>query len=150
MMPKELQTEAQAIKALVGSKADIALSVNVDGLNGSQPCQFGIWPNGLTSSGCLFIYADDWPGLFAKVRAEWAQRAAIYDAELVERMALAIISITARTGGCSEAALRAEFDSSEIARVGEAAVEKANAMAANGPFSIERSANSNAPEGEAA
>lgn len=142
MTPKEIQATTRALQEEIGSKAEVSPSIVSHG----QPCRIGIWPFGLTGEGCFFLSADDWPELFAKAHAEWAGKAAAYNAELIERMALAIISITARTGWCSEGALRADFDSAEIKRCGAAAVEKANAMAANGPFSIELTANSNAPE----
>jgi len=64
-------------------------------------------------------------------------------------MALAIIRITADTGGCSDAALRADgFDDAEIARLGGDAVGTADAVASNGPFSIVAVAQSNAMAAE--
>jgi hypothetical protein len=67
--------------------------------------------------------------------------------ERVKAMALAVIKITDEAGHCNEASLRmGGFDREEIADLGEEAAVKANEMAGRGPFTIERSANSNATE----
>ncbi|MES3028531.1 MAG: hypothetical protein V4820_11835 [Pseudomonadota bacterium] len=135
-------THAEAIVAFremaqtIGPKAELypGLSVNRHSADGNL--HTAIYPEGILAKGLFHVKADTYRETLAKVAAEWEARGATYIATTIREMALAIITITADLGECTDAALRAKFDAADIARYGERACEQATSMASNGPFSI--------------
>jgi len=93
----------------------------------------------------VFGRGDSGRAAIADARAKWLAEKDAHRAELLNRMALAIIDITARQGACSDAALRAEnFHQSDIAELGAEACAEAERMASSGPFVIVATPQSNA------
>ena len=135
MTPKEIQAELKAIKATVGSKADVIADISAGTWN-KKAISARIYPNGVATQPRLSFDADDWPELFVAMRAKWAECSDRVRAETIRKMALAIIRITADHGACTDAALRQEFPHEDVARYADDAVTDANAIAANGPFAI--------------
>ena len=97
-----------------------------------------------TPSENFTTYADSWADLASGIRAEWAKRSDNAREQTIRAMALAIIRITADLGQCTDAALRAEFDPSDVERYGADAVAQANDMAELGPFEIVATTGANA------
>lgn len=94
-------------------------------------------PEGYGPSAPFFtVTADGWRDLLQACEAKWAEYSDQHGVNVTREMALAIITITADLGECTDAALRAKFDAADIARYGERACEQATSMASNGPFSI--------------
>jgi hypothetical protein len=54
----------------------------------------------------------------------------------IHNMALKIISLTSQYGQCTDAGLRAYFDSPMVERWGKEACVQANIMSSKGPFEI--------------
>lgn len=137
-------TEARAALAAlvneIGAKAEFYVS-----LNGHSRRLLGLqlYPHGLCGGVTLHSEADTLRDLVEAGRAKWAEHADLHGENAIRDMALAIIRITHARGECTDAALRAEFDSADIARFAEQACERANEMAAGGPFSIARLAGAN-------
>jgi hypothetical protein len=84
----------------------------------------------------FIIYAEDYGSMLAAFEAKWAEHAELHAANVERAMALAIITLTADVGECTDAALRATFSAEDIARYGERACAQATEMAGLGPFSI--------------
>lgn len=144
-LPKDI-THAEAMaafKALVGQMgAGADLSVGLDMGPYGKPSgvlRATFWPNGLTASTGrtqFGVAADSYRELLAASEAAWAERSDLHATNTIREMALAIISITADLGECTDAALRAKFDGADVTRYGDRACEAATEMASNGPFSI--------------
>jgi hypothetical protein len=129
-------TEAfRALEAEIGSQARVFCGLNRHGIK-SGLIDAAIYPDDIIGKTCLRVAADNWRDLLAASREVWAEHAELHAANVVREMAIAIIALTADLGECTDAALRAKFDGADIARYGERAVEQANAIASNGPFSI--------------
>lgn len=92
------------------------------------------------------IYADTWRDLLAACEAKWAEHSDLHATNRIREMALAIITLTADQGECTDAALRAKFDAADIVRYGERACAQATEMASNGPFSIVKLSGANDAE----
>lgn len=143
MTPQEIREAVLALIKEMGPGA--TLSVEVHSRRGAQPIWAFAQPLGYSKDApTISLYADDWAEAIEGVRAAWAEMSERVHAETIKKMALAIIRITAEQGECTDAALRTEFDLTDCERYGEAACEKANEMAANGPFSIRQLAGANA------
>jgi hypothetical protein len=141
--PKEASAAFRKLQREIGPKFNVHINLETDGdapLSGWASSGDGHWRK------VMDVHADDFATLIDRMRATWAEIQATERANRVKEMALAVISATDEDGRCSESALRlARFTAAEIAELGEEATTKANEMAGRGPFSIERSANSNAP-----
>lgn len=135
-------THAEALEAFralakaIGPKCEIFASLNTYGVSGGV-IYTSIYPRGITSSlEQMRVVADGYRETIEKVRAAWAERVDTHAAHTIREMALAIISITADQGECTDAALRAKFDAADVARYGERACAEATEIAGLGPFSI--------------
>lgn len=147
MTPTELRDAIIAFGKSAGPKAHITAILST--YSGEAPLRLVMYPRGIASDESLNISVVNWTDAVPALTAAWDERRATYDRDATRRMALAIIRITADTGGCSDAALRADgFDDAEIARLGGDAVGTADAVASNGPFSIVAVAQSNAMAAE--
>lgn len=146
MTPKEAQKALRDIIKTCGPGHSVHISVS----DGETALMGWIAVTRPEYRSVVHVDADTFEEAFQRMKAMWAEYLAGIRSERIRTMALSIIRITDEAGACSEAALRlAEYTSVEIADLGEEAAAKANEMAGRGPFSIERSANSNAA-GEAA
>lgn len=151
MTPQEARAELRAIEKQMGSRARISVFLS------SGETKAALWasiqPNGYGSGreAEFRAEADDFAALVTDIRAAWAKHQADYETEQVRKLSLAIIRVTYDQGECTDAAVRADgFTDQDLERYGAAAIERANAMAERGPFSIKRLARSNGAPAEAA
>jgi hypothetical protein len=138
-------TEAvAALSAKVGSRADVYFSVDRRGSN------ISIYAHGIGGSDADIRVrceaGDTFATLLARAEAAWDEHSGQHRRELIRKMALAIIEITASQGRCSDAALRMRFSRDDIEALGPEAVADANSIAANGPFGIATAADNGAPD----
>lgn len=146
MTPAEFRGEIARIRKMFGRDSWVSVGVALDERDGGV-LSFRVYTSVTTS--CIFhTSADDFRTLLANITTGWANTQIERDTKTVKAIALEIIRLTAEFGTCTEAALRGslKYSESEIARLGERAVETANQMAANGPFSIARIVGNGAPE----
>lgn len=138
MTPKEMQAALIALRTEIGPKADV--SVFIQDKPGVPPIYASINPNGIgerSDIGYIYIQADDFDDALAKLKNTWAEHAAQFRAKAIRKMALAIISITADQGQCTDAALRgAGLSAADVKHYGAEACAFANEMAGKGPFQI--------------
>jgi len=134
----EARDAFKAFARTIGPKCDKSIGLETSGWDQNPaPLSATFWVDGITGDGQRFVVrADTYRGLLAAAEAEWATRSDLHAVETIRKMALAIISITADQGECSDAALRAQFDAADIKRYGDKACAQATEMASNGPFSI--------------
>lgn len=129
----DVRAALQALKNLVGSKAYVSLTMSA----GEQVCRCQLYPKDILGKEQIFTSGDDWLSAIQAAANEWAKRADLHAETTTREMALAIIRITAENGGCTDAQLRgAYFEASDVVRYCDAAVERANEMAAGAPFSV--------------
>lgn len=102
-----------------------------------------VYPNGILGKVSLRGGGDTYRELLADCEAKWAAHIDLHASNVIREMALAIITITADQGECTDAALRAKFDATDVTRYGDRACEQASATASNGPFSIVKLAGAN-------
>lgn len=135
---EEAHVAFEAFAASVGPKAEWSARLNsFRRVTDANFLGASIWPKGIgTGSTCLSVEAANYNDLLAALEAAWAEHSDLYAANTIREMALAIISITADLGECTDAALRAKFDGADVTRYGDRACEAATEMASNGPFSI--------------
>ena len=129
----------------IGPRCGIHPGINSHGI-GVSDLHAAVYPEGIAGSGRFNVSADSYRELIEQIEAQWEERGATYVAKTIRDMALAIISITADQGECTDAALRATFDAADVARYGERACAQATEMASNGPFSIVKLAGANQNE----
>ena len=141
---ERLQAKLAALHDEVGPKAYISITVRADRLSGSLYTH-GIAPSRDTPD-AFDVWSDlrDPIAIVDDLHAKWLAERERRCGRTLERMALEIIRLTAEFGECTDAALRAEFDPKSIADLAGKAVERANEMASNGPFSIRTTALANA------
>lgn len=147
MTPVEAKAAFSDFAKTVGAQAHIYVSLNATGYpRNSFALNVMLYPSGMGhSSGYVSANADTFEELLDAIKAVWAEASERHHAERVRKMALEIIRVTAERGTCTEADLRAgDFTNAEVEQFGAEAVEDANAIAANGPFSIQRLAGANA------
>lgn len=142
MTPQEIQAEMLKVMKEVGPHARLFVSINGYPRDGS--IHVSLYPEGMAKDSAFTFYANDWAEVFSETRARWAVDAAKHRKKAVRKIALAIIRRTAEEGVCTDAALRGEFADEEINTLGAEAVEDANRIASNGPFSITKLAGANA------
>lgn len=135
MTPKEFKVAITALAKEIGPRAELWASI---GIEGDHPLTASVYPTGMCgSAGCAFrVEADDFDELIVTLRTKWAEHKDRYHAEMVRKMALEIIRLTAEHGECTDAALRAVFNPGDVAFFGPDAIADANKIASNGPFSI--------------
>lgn len=146
MTPQEFRQELIAFRKSIGPEAYVSAGITgLDwdpGTKGTLDCT--IYPNGLTRDrGSFTVYAEDWAKLLAAVKAKWETHQGEHRKQMVRKLALAIIRITADLGRCTDAALRSEFTKDQIKEFGALAISDANKMAANGPFEIVKTRGAN-------
>lgn len=100
-------------------------------------------PEGHYGNVYAFVSGETYREVIAAAQAKWAELADAHTADMIRRMALKIIELTADLGECTDAALRAEFEPEDIERFGALACERATEMGSKGPFSIVRLAGAN-------
>lgn len=133
MTPQEAAAELLALRKQVSAKADMYAYLNED--TGKLKC--ALQPAGISATGTrLTAEADDWPELIAGIRAAWAEYSDTHRRETIRSMALEIIRATAEHGMCSDFTLRMKFSAEDVARYCADAIEDANEIASNGPFSV--------------
>lgn len=145
MTPAELKAACKALAAMVAHpKAWVHASVSQDSRGSVAIYTRGACPDrGDVSAFTIRVEGTDWAAMFADAEAKWRVESEKRNGRLVEEMALEIIRLTAEFGQCSDAALRAKYGPL-VATLSDAAVSRANEMAANGPFSVVRLAAANA------
>lgn len=129
----------RAIKKEIGAEALVSAQINVDMTwRDDRPVFASVYPDGVCGNTPYFyVFANDWDELISNLRSEWRDRQVEFHKKTVREMALAIIRITAELGACTDAALRgAKFTNEQIERLSAAAVEDADRIAGNGPFSV--------------
>ncbi len=146
MTPHEIKTELDAIAKVAGPKSFVNLSIgtsyNKSGEFVSAVCYFDA-----DMRHSIRVYANSFTGALAALRAEMDTELSKAHAATIRKMALAIMTITADVGACSDAALRGEgFSQSEIDMHGDKACEEATRIGSGGPFQIVRADIANAAE----
>ena len=146
-------TEARAaflaLAREIGAKCTIHPGLNSYGYREGD-LYTSVYPRGITaSSEQFYVTADSYRETLEKIRSTWSERADTHATHTVREMALAIISITADRGECTDAALRAKFDAADVTRYGERACAQATEMSGLGPFSNDNLSGAN-DDGEAA
>lgn len=139
MSPKEIVAEMARIEQLLGGPP---ATVYVHVGRGDHPLSATCYMSGIASRDerRFGAVAHEWDELFENIKIAWRSYEATYVFETVRKIALEIIKITAERGECSEAAIRACRDLSpeQIDAFIDRAVDDANAIASNGPFSVIR------------
>lgn len=145
MTPQEAIAEFKSFTKEIGPKADIGISLNLDGFPDRGVFLISIWADGLLAGATFRLTADTLDELLLKARAKWAEFKAEHRVSRIREMALEIIRITAEHGVCTDAALRAgKFSDAEVTDLGPDACTDATEIASNGPFSITPLAKANA------
>jgi hypothetical protein len=143
MTPKQAGAALRKLQEEVGAGYSAGVSLHT----GELPLGGTIFRNMGDYKTVVRANGDSFQAVIERLTAMWGEYKATARSERVKAMALAVIKITDEAGHCNEASLRmGGFDREEIADLGEEAAVKANEMAGRGPFTIERSANSNATE----
>lgn len=150
MTPMEARTEFAALEKSIGIQAQILISFAHDRYSALNA---GIYPTGLCTIGRelnFSVMGNDWPELLANARAKWEEHKDRHRSQVVRKMALEIIRITADIGECTDAALRGCFSSADISQYGADACVDADSIAGRGPFTINRKRGANAQDDQAA
>jgi hypothetical protein len=142
---REARKALDALRVQIGPNAEVYVSI-VTAKHRHHGLSAQLYPSGIMGKVSLFVTGDTLRELVTACQEKWAEHVDLHATNIRREMALAIIAITADLGECTDAALRAKFDAEDVARHGDAAVEQANAMAANGPFSIVRLSGANDAE----
>lgn len=140
----EIQAGCRALAEKVGPKSYVTLSITSGSTVASLYTKgFVRDPDDMGSFEVFAHNFTDPAAALQELEEKWlAERKARSD-RIVEQMALSIIRLTAEFGECTDAALRAEYGQ-DVAELGAEALERANSMAANGPFSIRTTQSANA------
>lgn len=147
----ELRLETNKLAREVGPNAEVSVYFGSRVTYDSSSVSLAIYPEGMVRSdrdAIVRVYADekdDAATLFQKARVQWAGHKDAHAAAIIEEMALEIIRITALFGSCTDAALRPKFGT-RVATYAAAAADKANLMAAGGPFTVLMSSSNGAPD----
>lgn len=149
MTPKEIRAELAKIRNTVGLKAYVDVTVKAaDYIDDDDDDVVAVlYPFGIGSSemgGYIRATAPDFAQALKSLSEQWESRKEKHRAELIKKMALAIIRVTTENGECTDAALRQEFDASEVSSVADDACQLADKMAGRGPFKVKRARGANA------
>ena len=137
MSVAELYARCKKLRDACGAAAFVDISV-VCSKDRPNPVSVAVYEDGICGhiKGRHF-FAKDFTAAFAAAEAHVAGRALIRPAELIRKMALAIIEITDEHTKCTEALLRAKgFSAADIASTKDAACVRASEMCANAPFVV--------------
>ncbi len=153
MTPTEYKVAATALAKEIGDSAEVFTSINSRSFYSADndgPMYVSLYVDGLHSGrdAVFSLYATDFDDALAMVEAKWAEHSAVHRRQVVRKMALRIIELTAAHGCCLDAALRGDkFTATDVKRYGVEACADANAIAGKGPFTITTGAAANgAPE----
>ena len=146
MTPQEIKAELRKLREEAGINAYVDVTVKADEYCGDELVSGVLYPFGVGSSdeGYIRVTASDFPEALQNLRKEWDSRKVAHHAEMVKKMALAIIRITTDRGECTEAALRHEFDAGQVRSCADDACKLADEMAGRGPFKVKRARGANA------
>jgi len=132
MTPIEIWEECRKLEAEVGPKSEVCALI----MRHSKGVSLQVYPRGMCESSGPNGEGETWTDAFDDVRTKWAAQSGDHERNLIRDISLAIVRITYDNGECTDAALRAEFAASDIAKYAERAIERANAMAEGAPFKI--------------
>lgn len=140
----EIQAGCRALAEKVGPESYVSLSITNDCTSAS------LYTKGLIRDpedvGSFAVFAHNFTDPAAalqELEEKWRAEREARSGRTIEQMALSIIRLTAEFGECTDAALRAEYGQ-DVTELGAEALERANSMAANGPFSIRTTQSANA------
>ncbi len=139
LTPQEAREKIVAFLYEVGPKAILEVNLQLRG----RLYRGYFRPEGHVGDVYAFVEGETYREVIDAASAKWAELADAHTADMIRRMALKIIELTADLGECTDAALRAEFDDADITRFGALACERATEMGSKGPFSIVRLAGAN-------
>jgi len=134
MTPAQINNALERLKAMVGPKAYIAITMSSD----TTPVRAVIYPRGVTdmSLPALHVNAATFEEVFAELDTVWLQHRAKHHHVSIRKMALEIIDLTHRSGQCTEAELRKSFPADEIKFFGSDALTMAAEMSGGRQFFI--------------
>lgn len=154
LTPAEFRKAVSDFARTIGKYAEISTHCySLGWLHSSKEpaLEASVYPAGISKNRAFGVNAETFRDLLAAIEAKWASYRDQHRVELIRRMALKIIEITAVQGVCSDAALRADvFSAEDVAAYGGEACAEADRMAAGGPFMIITVPGANAPAAEAA
>lgn len=131
-----MKVEFRKFSDSIGKSAWVSVSLTHDISIADGAFSCAVYPKGVTRNQAFMVFADDLSALLDKALAKWAEHAAEYRRQMVRKMALAVIRITAECGQCTDAALRQQFAEEDVEALSADAVTDANTIAGNGPFSV--------------
>lgn len=148
MTPQEIKNEIDAIASELGKKAYVSLHIGSGPVwNNDGALSLTAYPQGIGSDKHrISVNAHAFEDAILLLRASIGESVAKINADTIRKLAIAIMTLTADAGECSDAGLRAQgFAQSEIDQHGKAACEEATRIGSGGPFEIVRlsGANSN-------
>lgn len=149
MIPSELLAGLKELAAEVGPHA-LANIYLAEGEYMSGHATASLRPEGTLGKVNLSIKFSAWDEILPGLRAAWDEHRELHESNVIKAMAVAVITLTAEHGECSDSALRAEFTQQDIDRYGDRAAALATDMGGNGPFEIVRYGAGNMPVDEAA
>lgn len=139
------KTKLQSWIKEIGPRARVSLGFNMDLYQGEKILSGLYYPLGSGGENPYTLqFGDSVEEFISACNAWWDKISQDSMAEMIRKIALKIIELTALNGECSDAALRQDFDQAYIDKLGREAIIMANKMASNGPFSIKEAAKSNA------
>lgn len=149
MIPSEILDGLKVLTAEVGptALANVYLA-HGDYMSGHAAAT--LRPEGTLGKVALSVKFTAWDEILPGLRAAWEEHRDLHENNVIKTMAIAVITLTAEHGECSDSALRAEFSQQEIDRYGDRAAALATDMGGNGPFEIVRYGAGNVPVEEAA
>lgn len=135
LTPAQLLAEATRIKELIGSEAHVSFGIS-DDHTADRTVSLGVYPSGIVGRGDYqYFYGATFASVIAQ--GEVYARSQNWNAAIIRKMALAIIDITDRLGGCSDTTLRNEsFTADDILTFHVEACEAASRMAGNAPYTV--------------
>lgn len=136
----EVRAEIEALAIEIGS-GDFYASAGLNLRDNYSPNKHFmlmayVHPAGILKSEAFTVYADTWRDLVAAIRDENASREDLRRDHTIRSMALKVIELTSDLGECTDRALRAHFPAKDVTLYAKDAADKANELAAGGPFSV--------------
>lgn len=146
MTAQEFRVSMGSFEREIGQHALVSATVGASYLSGKDdpPICVVIYPRGISCGSALRCHANDWDEANVVMRAVWSQEASKQRVEAIRDMALEIIKFTHETGACSDSQLRLRFSDRHVRELGAEACDVAEIMAGKAPFSITKTAKSNA------
>lgn len=143
MNVQEIQKAVAALAKKVGAQAYASIDITSSRISGCVYTKGIVADNADVAAFSVRAVGDDPAAIISELEIKWLAEKAKRHARTIEQMALSIIRLTDEFGVCTDAALRAEYGPL-VVELSEAATERANSMAANGPFSVTITAAANA------